>query len=98
MFCNTPPVSIPNEGNTQINTEMFTTMDDPLAELVASPATVTSNYGSIGTNPILTYTATDRSNNIASCQSQMKITGNKSHFVEIILSIVILFLHILTVV
>ncbi|XP_045207056.2 uncharacterized protein LOC123559381 [Mercenaria mercenaria] len=75
LSCNTPQIITPNEGDAQINTDLFTTMDDRFADLVASPAYVTSNYDAIGTNPILTYTATDLAKNIASCKSQMKIAA-----------------------
>jgi hypothetical protein len=68
-------VITPNQGNTQVNTELFTTTDDRSATLFAAPAYVTANYGTIGTNPIVTYTATDPSKNVATCLSQMKIAG-----------------------
>ena len=61
-------------GN-DVETVQFSSTNDPSADLISFPAIVSAGYEDVDTNPIVQFVATDASNNIASCKTQIKIEG-----------------------
>lgn len=100
MYCDIPPTIIPTANSLQIYTDIYVNTDDPMADIVSFPNTITSNYEAIGTNPVVEFIGKDAAENLAACHSQLKIEGKK-HVVtcrkiheHILLNIFLFILHL----
>ncbi|KAL4229601.1 hypothetical protein ACF0H5_012639 [Mactra antiquata] len=73
LTCSLPDPITASETNIRISTDIYLTNDDPEANIVATPKEINVSYDTIGTNPILTFSGTDPSGNLAVCKSQVRI-------------------------
>ncbi|XP_052258676.1 sushi, von Willebrand factor type A, EGF and pentraxin domain-containing protein 1-like [Dreissena polymorpha] len=80
VICRTPPVITAQVNGSNINPNIYFTISREPGQIFtnfSNPAVIGTNFASIGTNPILSFTATDGSGNHASCRTQMKIEAPK---------------------